>query len=475
MLGWELATLLRGAPFDEGALAEGDGRLLRIDSLPAAMRAKLAANLIEASLRKLNRRFSGVRDVAPSRIEELHEALGVDAEGLKQAIANLHLEALFALTAADSTLGRAYALGYELADICLEPSDQCSFENAFGIQAVPVRDRLADLASSFPSHASRAVVLSLRAWEVWAAEPEIKGEPLSWGRDGAGVKAALQRQGMLWRDLLANDKHGQDMLDTGHYVHAAASLVATMAHTLRRFARPFLLPLFGLAILFVAGIVLLATGSKAAGALLAAAGALGITGAGVRARLGDVASELQSQLWGAELDVAIAEAILIGPVGWNAEVENLPARGTQPKVAQNAQTLCDLRTHVRLKSRKAIEALLAPDVEFVLPDGQTRRGARDVARWLCEAQQAGRIGKEPDAVDAITPGILVSLLDGGAAVWRVREGKVRWREGFEDAKEALERAESLGPRRLAKQTRQEANGAAGRPSGAFRPGPEPRC
>ncbi len=461
MLGWELAALLRAAPFSGSAVTEVDGRLLRVDSLSPEMRARLAVNLVEANLQKLRGRFSSVRDVRAGCTEELRKAVGIDEERLRRAIADLHLEALFALTAADSTLGRAYSLGYELADICLEPSDQCSFENAFGTQAVPVRDRLADLASSFPPHSSRAVVLSLRAWEVWAAEPEIDGEQLSWGRDGAGVRAALRRQGMLWRDLLSDDKHGQDMLDTGHYVHAATSLVATMAKTLRHFARPFLLPLLGLVILFIAGLVLLATGSKAVGALLAAAGALGITGAGIRARLGDVAGELQSQLWGAELDVAIAEAILIGPIGWDAKVENLPARGAQPKVAQNAQTLCDLRKQIRLKSRKAIEALLAPDVEFVLPDGQSWRGSKDVAKWLCETSQAQRIAEEPDGVRAVTAGILVSRLGNGAAVWRVREGKIRWREGFDDAEKALERAESLGPLPLARQAQAGISAAQG--------------
>jgi hypothetical protein len=423
------------------------------------MRAKLAVDLIESNLQKLSGRLRSVKGIDVRLVAGLRSALvRKNEKAIENAIKDLHVEALFALAAADSRLGRAYALGYELADVCLEPCDRCSFESAFGTQVVPVKDRLADLASSLPAHSSRAVVLSLRAWEVWAAEPELNGKGLSWTRDGAGVEAALRRQGVLWRDLLAGDKEGQDMLNTNHYVRAASSLIAAMVSTAWRFMRPLWLPLGLMTLSLLAGIALLlftGSGGKALGTILAAAGAIGITGAGIRARLGDVAGELQSQLWGAELDLAIAQAVLIGPVGWDAKVENVPASGAAPKVAANLETLSEFRKRVKTKSARRICDLLAPDAEFVLPGDEPVLGARAVAEWLREEPQSKRIATEPDRVDAVAPGILVSHLKSGAAVWRVREGKVRWREGFGDAEAALQRALSLGPRRLASNARPE--------------------
>lgn len=453
VLGWELASILRSDAFGEGEGVDAETRLLRFDSLSPQMRAKLTVALIESNVHRLGPRLSSVKHIESDRIDELRLALAKDEAALRAAIKDLHLEALFALAAADSKLGRAYAVGYELADICFEPRDRCSLESAFGIQVVPVKDRLADLASSFPPHSSRAVVLSLRAWELWTAEPKLGEKELSWDKDGAGVRAALHRQGALWRDLLAGDKNGRDMLDTGHYVKAASSLVATMGATLKRFARPIVWPLLGLSLLFIAGIALLATGSKLAGAILTAIGALGITGASIRARLGSIAGDLQSQLWGAELDVAIAQAVLTGPADWGAEIKNVPASGAAPKVAVNMETLCDLRKCIGTKSPKEIGGLLAPDAEFVLPGGSTKRGAEEVADWLCEEPQSSQIASEPARVDAVAPGILVSRGSKGGAVWRVREGKVRWREGFDDGESALKRALALGPQRLARETR----------------------
>ena len=453
-LGWELASLLRSTPFekedDTGTPATGSG-LMRLSSLEPRMRAELAVDLIEADLRKLGPRLAQAKEVDLGLIADLRTMIEKTGGRIEAAVGNLHREVLFVLVAADAGLGRAYELGYELADICLEPHDLPSLEGAFGVQATAVKDRLADLSSSFPPHAGRAVVLSLRAWEAWAAEPTLKGRPLSWDNDGAGVEDALRRQGMLWRDLLAGDKKGQDMLDTGHYIQAASSLVATMVPTVWRFARPLWRPLGLLFLSLVAGIAILVlapSSARALGTVLAVAGAIGITGAGARARMAEVTGELQSQLWGAELDRAIAEAVLVGPDGWDARVEDIhvPASGAAPQVSTNIETLSRFRSAVGSGSPDEIAKLLAPDAEFVLPDGDRARGAKAVAKWLCQEPQATQIAGEPDEVEAVAPGVIVSRFGKRAAVWRVRERKIRWRQGFADAAAAQEMARTLGPR-----------------------------
>lgn len=458
---------MRNVPFDEPPIETGPTRLLRLDALSSSMRARLAVELVDSNLQKLDRRLANSKRIDSCRIPALRLAVQQRQGALEKAINELHLEALFALASADAKLSRAYALGYELADICLEPSDRRSFEDAFGTQAVAAKDRLADLASSFPPHASRAVVLSLRAWEEWAAEPKLDGKQLNWRRDGAGVKSALRRQGVLWRDLLAGDKQGQDMLDTSHYIQAASSLVASMVSTIWGFMRPLRVPLLLLLACVVGGLALFFSGgAKILGSILAALGAIGITSAGIRARLGDVTGHLQSQLWGAELDRAIAEAVLTGPDDWDAKVEDIhvPASGAPPKTAANLETLREFRDGVRSGSKKRVVQLLAPEAEFVLPGGEPVQGRQSVAEWLLKPPQATRIGTEPDSVVGVKPGVLVSSLDGGAAVWRVREGKVRWRKGFASLAEALMEARSLGSPPLSGE-----NGSAAGPYGEVTP------
>jgi hypothetical protein len=431
-LGWETASLYRGTSFDAG-----HGRS-RVDALPdltsftPGERASLAIDLIEANLKKLEERLSVVGPIDSTLIGEVRGRLD-DHEQLQPAVRDLHFEVLCALTAANLRLGRAYGLGHALADTCLMPTDRASFDEAFGERLIAVKDWLADLSSSFPPHSSRATVLSLRAWESWAANPCIDGESLSWDVHGASVREALRRQGELWRDLLARDKDGQDMLDTSHYLSAANSLIRTMATTVWRFLRPFriLLYLGGLALLIGLALVLFfpATATKAVGVILSALGAAGITTVGLRTRLGQVATQLQTRLWGVELDLAIGEAVLLGPEGWDASVANIavPASGPAPKIGINAIVLQDFRQAVAAGQFEELSDLLTPDVEFGLGNGDTVRGRTAVATWVLGPDTAPRFAAEPGEVKALGTGVLITRgsNDGGTEAWRVQERKVR--------------------------------------------------
>jgi hypothetical protein len=441
-LGWEIVSLFRGASFGDGGDGE-QGGLPRLDTLSERQRTALAANLIEANLRKLGEALTAASPVEPANLERLRrtvEADPVDSQGLREAVEALNVDLLFTLTAADLRLGRAYGLGQALADTCLRPQDRPSFDLAFGTRLVRVKDWLADLASSFPPHSSRAVVLSLRAWEAWAADPKLGGEPLVWETDGVGVREALRRQGDVWRDLLIQDKRGEDMLNTDHYLRAANSLVAAMASTVWRFLRPLRIPLAAAILLLGGGIaLLLLTGAvgQVVGAIAVAAGAVGVTGAGIRARLGKVATQLQSRLWGAELDLAIAEAVLIGPAGWGAGVAKIavPASGGAPKAAANIEVLRELRRAVAERQDRRIRGLLAPDVVFE-GGGEVRHGRHAVAEWLLRTPEGPRVASPPKRVVAVGPGFLITHLERGADVWRVQEGRVRWWRRCGDGDEA---------------------------------------
>ena len=445
-VGWRTASLYIDASFDNERREGRRDDLPDPGALSPRARTNLTADLIEAGLRKLGGQLAaaGIEQIP---MKELREALATspgDVETLRRRAQELHVDVLFALTAADFRLGKAYGAGHVLAEICLQPADRASFDRAFGPRVVSLRNWLADLASTLPPHASRAVVVSLRTWEAWAAEPKLDGEPLDWPTHGAGVRAALRRQGELWRELLSGEKQGPDMLDINHYLRAANALVATMTSTIWRFLRPLALPLGAAILLLGGGIALLVlTGAvgQVFGALAAAAGAVGITGAGLRARLGKVATQLETRLWGAELDLAIAEAILIGPKGWGATVADVtvPATGAAPRVAANLETLHEFREAVRAKRGSQVSDLLAADVEFIAGD-QARSGRDVVATWLLQAPESTRIASEPQKVVAAGPGILVTYVDTGADVWRVQEGKIRRWQSFADRDRARDAA-----------------------------------
>jgi hypothetical protein len=441
-VGWGIASLYREASLDTERRDDGSDDLPGPGALSGFARTELTVDLIEAGIRKLRDQLgpSAVDEKAAKELRGALRARAKDLGALRQRIEKLHLVLLFALTAADFRLGKAFALGQALADTCLLPEDRGSFDRAFGPRIVSVKNWLADLASVLPPHASRAVALSLRTWESWAIEPTLDGEPLDWSKQGAGVRAALRRQGELWRALLAGEKSAPDMLDTKHYLRAASALVAATSSSVWSFLRPLAIPLAVAILLLGGGVALLlltGTAGQVVGAIAAAAGAAGITGAGLRARLGTAASYLENRLWGAELDLAIAEAVLIGPTGWGASVGQVaqPAAGAPPRVATNIEKLGEFRDAVRGKREQGLAELLAPEAEFIV-EGRARRGRGAVVEWLLSAPESTRIASEPQRVVAARPGYLVTYLEPGADVWLLQEGRIRRWQSFADRDEA---------------------------------------
>lgn len=407
--------------------------------------------LLESNLGKLTGRLPSGQRAFDCRMIGLRRAIKESAASSpEKEIKALHAEFLIGLLSAGPKLGHAYALGHELAEITLWPKSGDDFDDAFGTRAITIKDRLADLTSSFPAHASRAVVLSLRAWEKWAAEPELDGKELKWRKAGEAVTTALKRQGVLWRDLLTGDKRGQDMLDTEHYLRAASSLFARMFRTVLSFARKiwWLLAIF--VVLLLGGIALiLFADAKFLGSILAVLGALGITGGSVQARLKGVADELQTELWGAEMDRGIADAVLIGPSGWGIKIADIdvPASGAELVAATNITKLHEFARAVNKGSPRRIKKLLSADAEFAPgPRAKTLKGEEQILSWLSNDLNTDQITTEPEKIEVLRQGILVSD-DGkrGGAVWRIREGKIRRWKSFPTFKQAKADANKLVP------------------------------
>jgi len=96
-----------------------------------------------------------------------------------------------ALATAHSRLGRAYGLGVGLAEICRQrgkaTESAADFERRFLSGTRSAQDALADLASSFPAHTSRAVSLSLAQWMEWAQDPRLSGERVRWPNEAVAL------------------------------------------------------------------------------------------------------------------------------------------------------------------------------------------------------------------------------------------------------------------------------------------------
>ena len=183
------------------------------------------------------------------------------------------------------------------------------------------------------------------------------------------------------------------------------------------------------------------------GAIAAVVGALGITGAGIRARLGQATTQLQTYLWGAELDLAVADAVLIGPEGWGAGLGHVPAIGPVPMAASNLETLREFRDALRddksRQRRKRIGSPLAPEAEFIDASGVGSRGkGRDeIIRWLLrERDAAAQIAATPESVVAGRPGWLVTCVGERADACWVREGQIRHWQRFSDIDSAREKS-----------------------------------
>jgi hypothetical protein len=139
--------------------------------------------------------------------------------------------------------------------------------------------------------------------------------------------------------------------------------------------------------------------------------------------------------------------VLSGPNGWGTDVTEIsvPARGASPNLGANLEILGEFRKQAkRRRPRKGIRELLAVDVAFFPENEPAVRGRDKVIQWLRDESHAARIGREPDKVDELAPGVLLSgRKNGTASIWRVQERTVRWWRGYDSRATALTNARTL--------------------------------
>lgn len=299
-LGWQMSELYRpnlrrtGAPLDDdlpglGSLSTRDRLEVLIDQIQAGA-TKLAEPVWRAGL-------------APISLLALRASLGHD--DFKGEVRALHRTLLGTLTAADFRLGKAYGLGRALADTCRKPKNIDGLRTAFDTHRIAtLRSWLDELSSALPAHAAHSVASSLGRWSDWLS-----------AHQGEAPLAQLRRQGALWRALLSGEKRGNELLEFDNYLDASGALASRMAANARRAIVKFWPLMLVVTALIIGGIVLLVIGGSSqivAGAtsLLAA---VGLTWKGVGGALGQMVGRLEQPVWGAVLDVAIADAITLLP------------------------------------------------------------------------------------------------------------------------------------------------------------------
>jgi hypothetical protein len=308
-LGWYLAALahpgkvtetaaaVRGATMGLGALSEGQMLAYCQDHVAVAF-AKLrdvvdkAAALPAEELAKLGDCIKSAEDDAR------REAAGaVDAKVLS------------ALSATDFRLGKAYGIGAALMNLTTRPPEQADLKaHLDDARIAPIVAAIDDLSSALPAHAGHGVRESLREWQKSVVDnsPVAPDEPATW--------LQLGRQGELWRAVLAGEKSGRDLLEIEDYVDAADRLSKRMRGVAFRLVKQFPAVCILIVALFIGG-VLLVTLTDSEAAIVAGAGtilaSLGLTWRGMGRTLGALASKLERPLWGAELDIAVTQAITL--------------------------------------------------------------------------------------------------------------------------------------------------------------------
>jgi hypothetical protein len=323
-LGWDMSRLYHVASILRPYRYMGKEKLPAQRDFGGTLNTERRLTAVSAGLRRLEGSLERGQVPRPSLAPVLSTyTSGGSKDEIREAIYRLHVETLISLQAADARLGSAYNVGRVLADTAT-PSDPAVVKERFSFHRVQgLREELAQLAAAFPPHAARAVSDSLCVWQsVLSARFKQRKPPAD------GPEAALPRQAEIWRGVLSGERLGNDRLEIDDYVDAGRRMVEQsrgIAWSVLKSYRAALLTSAGIAVLGVAAAVAAGGAGSIIAGLAAAASALGVSWKGVASTLTALAGHLRAPLWGAELDIAIANAITLREA--REAYARLPARG----------------------------------------------------------------------------------------------------------------------------------------------------
>jgi hypothetical protein len=305
-LGWYLAALSHpGDVVQSAAAARGD--LAGLAALEEGQVLDYCESQVEVAFVRLQALVANAGLKLPS-LDVLKECLKEQRRRSEAGHVENRLAAV--LGAADFKLGKAYGVGRALLNLTSRPAEGATLASHLTeARAAPVKAAIDDLSSVLAPHAGHSVRESIHEWmlSVTTNSRVVPEKEATWHQ--------LARQGELWRALLAGEKSGLDMLEIEDYVDAADRLAARLRTVAWQLVRKFPALLAGAIVLFAIGIALVVVFSDSAGAVVAGAGTIlasvGLTWRGLGRSLGGLAAKLEEPLWGAELDVAIKEAITL--------------------------------------------------------------------------------------------------------------------------------------------------------------------
>jgi hypothetical protein len=309
-LGWYLGALAHpGDPMQTAAAVRGQA--VRVGGLTERQLMDYCHSQVQVAFAKLRKLVEAAGLSLPD-LQELGDCIdAAQAAARRKAASAVDGKVIAVLSAADFRLGKAYGVGRALMDLTTAPAPDATIAGHLtAARIAPVAAAIDDLGTALPAHAGHSVRASLLEWQVSVEDGSTVAPdtPETW--------MLLARQGELWRALLAGEKSGRDMLEVDDYVDAADRLSRRVRQLVFRVARRMPELLAGVIALFAIGIVLIALTDSAA-AIAAGAGtilaSLGLTWRGVGRLLGGLTAKLERPLWGAELDVAITEAITLLP------------------------------------------------------------------------------------------------------------------------------------------------------------------
>jgi hypothetical protein len=207
------------------------------------------------------------------------------------AVKAVRRELLRELYVQDHFRGMAFTLGGQLEALCIG-----SDREALARGIPDVSKPLLALATSLPPNAAHSVLNSLALWSE-----QLKAH----GRQFAPEH--IRRQGGIWRSILAGDVAARDLLHLSDYVGTAEEVVARLHEfALKALRRHLLIPAVLALVLLAGGILLLLFSDKVAAGATGVVAALGLSWKGLGQYLGNAAAKGEQALWDAQMDWTIA-------------------------------------------------------------------------------------------------------------------------------------------------------------------------
>jgi len=320
-LGWRMQELYLAKLSPQAGIAQADRSnapsLISWTQLSPNQKALVLLNEVHTHLGSLGleqRTAADFKAVATS----FDSASEKDRGTFNNNLQTLHVHLITLTTASDPKIGKAYRLGFAMAETMFLPyrlgpaqlkevMNQYRLANIFGW--------LIDLKSALPDHSSEAVQSSLLKWEEWyrvigeagATDPSLV-QP---------INTALRQQAETWRAILTGEKKAIDLLAASDYLQAAGDMVthvATLIATVVKTRTGMLIGGSLLVLVLLFALVGLVAGNAAITATIAALGAVGITAGGIGAAVEKALQPVQSALWQADLSGAIGVAATKLPV-----------------------------------------------------------------------------------------------------------------------------------------------------------------